>query len=172
MELLNAISSRRSIRSYKDISVEDSKLEQILKAGCAAPVGKNLYDNLRITVVENKEILHSISEGLKMNMHVDFDPLYNAPVLILVSTKKMPFPNIEFADAGCIMQNMMLEATEQELGSVVIWGSSMVVNAVPDLKNALQIPDEYTAVSGIAVGYTNETVEPKELSITIRVDKI
>lgn len=36
--------------------------------------------------------------------------------------------------AGCIMQNMMLEATEQGLGSVVVWGSSMVVNAVPDLK--------------------------------------
>lgn len=172
MELLNAISSRRSIRSYKDISVEDSKLEQILKAGCAAPVGKNLYDNLRITVIENKEILHSISEGLKMNMHVDFDPLYNAPVLILVSTKKMPFPNIEFADAGCIMQNMMLEATEQGLGSVVIWGSSMVVNAVPDLKKALRIPDEYTAVSGIVVGYANETVEPKELNLSIHVDRI
>lgn len=75
-----------------------------------------------------------------MNMHVDFDPLYNAPALILVSSKKMPFPNIEFVDAGCIMQNMMLEATEQGLGSVVIWGSSMVVNAVPDLKKALQIP--------------------------------
>ena len=44
MELLNAISSRRSIRSYKDISVENCKLEKILKAGCAAPVGKNLYE--------------------------------------------------------------------------------------------------------------------------------
>lgn len=172
MELLNAISSRRAIRSYKDIPVEDCRLEQILKAGCAAPVGKNLYDYLRISVVQNKEILCSISEGLKMNMQVDFDPLYNAPALILISTKKMPFPNIEFADAGCIMQNMMLEATEQGLGSVVIWGSSMVVNAVADLKKALQIPDDYTAVSGIVVGYANETVEPKELGISIHVDKI
>lgn len=67
---------------------------------------------------------------------------------------------------------MMLEATEQGLGSVVIWGSSMVVNAVADLKKALQIPDDYTAVSGIVVGYTNETVEPKELGISIHVDKI
>ena len=172
MELLKVISSRRAIRSYKETSVEDSKLEQILKAGCAAPVGKSLYENLRITVVKNKEILHSISEGLKMNMHVDFDPLYNAPVLILISTKKMPFPNIEYADAGCIMQNMMLEATEQELGSVVIWGSSMIVNAVPDLKKTLQISEEYTAVSGIVVGYANEKVEPKELELSIHVDTI
>lgn len=68
----------------------------------------------------------------------------------------------EFADAGCILQNMMLEATEQGLGSVFIWGSSMVVNAVPDLKKALQIPEDYTAVSGIAVCYASEEVEPKE----------
>ncbi|MGN0609603.1 MAG: nitroreductase family protein [Oscillospiraceae bacterium] len=172
MELLSAILSRRAVRSYKNIAVEDSQLEQILKAGCAAPVGKNLYDHLRITVVQNKDILRSISEGLKANMQVDFDPLYNAPALILVSTKKMPFPNIEYADAGCIMQNMMLEATEQGLGSVVIWGSAMVVNAVPDLKKALSIPDDYTAVSGIVIGYAGEAVEPKELTLSIHVDRI
>ncbi len=56
MELLNAISSRRSVRSYKNIAVEDSQPEQILKAGYAAPVGKSLYDNLRITVIQNKDI--------------------------------------------------------------------------------------------------------------------
>ena len=172
MELLNAISSRRAIRSYKETPVKDCHLEQILKAGCAAPVGKGLYNHLRLTVIQNKGILRSISEGLKANMGVDFDPLYNAPALILISAQKMPFPNIEYADAGYILQNMMLEATEQGLGSVVIWGSSMVVNAVPELKKALQIPEDYTAVSGIALGYANETVEPKELGLSIHVDKI
>ena len=172
MELQNAISSRRAIRSYKNTPVEDEKLYQILKAGCAAPVGRNLYDHLRITVVQNQELLHRISEGLKANMHVDFDPIYQAPVLILISSKKMPYPNIEFADAGCIMQNMMLEATEQGLGSVVIWGSSMVVNAVPNLKKALQIPDDHTAVAGIVTGYAKDAVEAKELTLSIHVDRV
>lgn len=172
MELRKAISSRRAVRSYKDTPVGDSQLEQILTAGCAAPVGKNLYDYLRLTVVQDREILRSISEGLKASMHVDFDPLYNAPALILVSSKQMPFPNIEYADAGCIMENMMLEAAEQGLGSVVIWGSAMVVNAVPDIKKALRIPEDYTAVSGIVLGYANEAVEPKELGLTIHVDRV
>lgn len=172
MELRDAISMRRAVRSYQTAAVEDAKLDKILKAGCAAPVGKSLYDYLRITVIQNSEILKSISEGLKTNMHVDFDPLYHAPVLILISSKAMPFPNIEFADAGCIMQNMMLEATEQGLGSVVIWGSGMIVNAVPDLKKILQIPEEYTSISGIVVGYAKEDVEPKALTHTIHVDKI
>lgn len=172
MELRNAIAARRAVRAYKDAPVEKAQLEQVLKAGCAAPVGKGLYDHLRLTVIQDKGILHAISEGLKANMHVDFDPLYNAPALILVSSQKMPFPNIEYADAGCILENMMLEATELGLGSVVIWGSSMAVNAVPELKRALQIPDDYTAVSGIVVGHANQTVEPKELSLSIQTDWI
>lgn len=56
--------------------------------------------------------------------------------------------------------------------SVVIWGSGMIVNAVPDLKKILQIPEEYTSISGIVVGYAKEDVEPKALTHTIHVDKI
>lgn len=67
---------------------------------------------------------------------------------------------------------MMLEATEQGLGSVVIWGSSMVVNAVPDLKKALQIPDDHTAVAGIVTGYAKDAVEAKELTLSIHVDRV
>lgn len=172
MELVNAITARRAIRAYQDTPVEEAQLDMILKAGCAAPVGKSLYENLRITVVQNKELLGAISGGLKAAMHVEFDPLYNAPVLILISSKKMPFPNIEFADAGCMMQNMMLEATEQGLGSVVIWGSAMAVNAVPQLKKALGLSDEYTAVAGIVVGHAAETAAPKELALTVAVDRV
>lgn len=48
----------------------------------------------------------------------------------------------------------------------------MIVNAVPDLKKILQIPEEYTSISGIVVGYAKEDVEPKALTHTIHVDKI
>ena len=48
----------------------------------------------------------------------------------------------------------------------------MVVNAVPDLKKALLIPDEYTAVSGIVVGYAADTADVKELTLSIHVDRI
>ena len=34
------------------------------------------------------------------------------------------------------------------------------------------ISSEYTAVSGIVVGYAEEKVEPKELSLSIQVDRI
>lgn len=41
METLNAIFTRRSIRKYKNIPVEQEKLLQILQAATAAPSARN-----------------------------------------------------------------------------------------------------------------------------------
>ncbi len=44
MEIIEAIRARRSIRSYKDHSVEEEKLERVLDAGRLAPSARNLQD--------------------------------------------------------------------------------------------------------------------------------
>jgi len=172
MELLKAISSRRAVRAYTGEQITEEQLDLILKAGCAAPVGKSMYDQMHLTVIQNPEVLSTISESLKMSMHVEFDPLYNAPTLIAVSSEQMPFPGIEAADTGCILENMMLEATDQGLGSVVIWGSGMAINNVPGLKKKILLPEACTGVAGIVVGYAKEEVEAKELELSIRVNRI
>lgn len=109
---------------------------------------------------------------MKSMMHMDDDPLYHASTLILVSAAEMPYPGIEIADAACILENMMLAATEQGLGSVVIWGSGMVVNHTPGLSQKAGIPDGYSAVSGIVVGEKAMEVEPKELAWSIRINRV
>lgn len=172
MELLEAISGRRSIRAYTDEKVSETKLEMVLKAGCAAPVGRSLYEKMHITVIQEESLLKEISDIMKLNMHMEDDPLYNASTLILVSAAEMPYPGIEIADAACILENMMLEATEQGLGSVVIWGSGMTVNHAPGLKQKAGIPDGYSAVSGIVIGEKAMEVEPKELTFSIKVNRV
>ena len=172
MELLEAISKRRSIRAYTDEKVSGAKLEMVLKAGCAAPVGRSLYEKMHISVIQEESLLKEISEAMKANMHMEDDPLYNASTLILVSAAEMPYPGIEIADTACILENMMLEATEQGLGSVVIWGSGMTVNHVPGLRQKAGIPDGYSAVSGIVVGEKAMEVEPKELAFSIKISRV
>lgn len=172
MELMKAIAARRSVRSYKQEQISDEQLDSILKAGCAAPVGKNLYENLRITVIQDNSVLSEISSHLMAMMHTEDDPLYGAPTLIIISSKPMPFPGIELADTGCILENMMLEATEQGLGSVVIWSSGMAVNTIPGLKEKLSLPDEYTTVAGIVTGYAGTQPQEKEMALSIHVDRL
>ncbi len=172
MELLEAISKRRSIRAYTNEKVAETKLKIILEAGCAAPVGRGLYDKMHITVIQEKSLLKEISEAMKSAMHTDDDPLYGASTLIVISAAEMPYPGIEIADTACILENMMLEATEQGLGSVVVWASGMIVNHTPGLKQKAGIPDGYSAVSGIVVGEKAMEVEPKELACTIKINRV
>lgn len=172
MELLEAISKRRSIRAYTGEKVSEAKLGMVLKAGCAAPVGRSLYEKMHITVIQEESLLKEISEVMKANMHMEDDPLYNASTLIIVSAAEMPYPGIEIANTACILENMMLEATEQGLGSVVIWGSGMTVEHTPGLKQKAGIPDGYSAVSSIVVGEKAMEVEPKELTYSININRV
>lgn len=172
MELLEAISKRRAIRAYTAEKVSEAKLEMVLKAGCAAPVGRSLYEKMHITVIQDAGLVKEISDAMKAAMHTEDDPLYHASTLILVSAAEMPYPGIEVADTACILENMMLEATEQGLGSVVIWASGMIVNNTPGLKQKAGIPDGYSAVSGIVVGEKAMEVEPKELTLSIEINRV
>lgn len=172
MELLEAISRRRAIRAYTGEKVSEEKMDVILKAGCAAPVGRGLYEKMHITVIQDRAILKEISDTMKASMHTEDDPLYHAPALILVSAAEMPYPGIEIADAACILENMMLEATEQGLGSVVIWASGMIVNRTTGLKQKVGIPDGYSAVFGIAVGEKAMEVPPREFTFSININRV
>ena len=172
MELLEALSKRRSIRAYTDEKVSEAKLEMVLKAGSAAPVGCSLYEKMHITVIQHESLLKEISDAMKLNMHMEDDPLYNASTLIIVSAAEMPYPGIEIADTACILENMMLEATEQGLGSVVIWGSGMTIERTLGLRQKAGIPDGYSVVTGIVVGEKAMEVEPKELTLSIKINRV
>ena len=127
---------------------------------------------LEATVIQEESLLKEISDAMKANMHMEDDPLYNASTLIIVSAAEMPYPGIEIADTACILENMMLEATEQGLGSVVVWGSGMTVDHVLGLRQKAGIPDGYSAVSGIVVGEKAMELEPKELTFSIKVNRV
>ena len=57
MELFEAINKRFSNRKYLDKQISDGDLEKILKAGMQAPVGRAKYEDMHITVIQNKELL-------------------------------------------------------------------------------------------------------------------
>jgi len=44
MDVITAIKTRKSIRSYKDKPIEDAKLEAVLEAGRLAPSARNLQE--------------------------------------------------------------------------------------------------------------------------------
>ena len=167
METMKAIAKRKSTRAFMpDQAVAKPELDAILAAGCAAPVGAGDYSSLHLTVVQNPETLSKISEAVKEAFHMDRDVLYGAPVLVLVSSSEPKFPNIQYANVGCVMENMLLAATDLGVDNIYLWGAVNVIANMPELQKELGIPGGFTPISGAALGYAAE----KKLEITLAIN--
>ena len=167
MNTLEAIAKRVSVRSYKSEQISEEALEKILKAGMAAPVGRGRYDNLHITVVQNRELLDKIGNGFSelfskmFNQKVDKN--FGAPTMIFVSEKD----GMDNANAACVLENMIIAATSMEIDNILWAGGCMVVKQDDELRNALGIPEEYIPSLCASFGYAKEPEEAKVHTITV-----
>lgn len=174
MELKDVLALRHSVRSYTNRPVSRENLETILKAGCAAPVGRRAYDSMHLTVVQQEEALDDIRR-LVWEAYGDSigDPMYGAKTLVLVSAKQKGEPLLmESCNAGCILENMLLQATELGIGSVYLLSVGLAFAEGSPMYEKLEIPDGFSFVSGAAFGYTDEQAEAKELSIHLTMNTI
>lgn len=175
MEMLKAIAMRKSTRGYKAEQISDESLTVILNAGCAAPVGMGAYDSVHITVIQNSDLLDKIT---KVTANVfgnpNMKPFYGAPTLVIVSGKpNEKSPNVEVANAACIIENMTLAATNINIGSVYLWAFLSSFSADKELLKELDLSIGFVPVSGIALGYsTDPLTKEKELKQTIGINTI
>ena len=102
---------------------------------------------------------------------MDRDVLYGAPVLVLVSSSEPKFPNIQYANVGCVMENMLLAATDLGVDNIYLWGAVNVIANMPELQKELGIPGGFTPISGAALGYAAEDSQAeKKLEITLAIN--
>lgn len=153
MELSQAIFSRCSCRSYTDEPVSAEQLDAVLAAGNAAPVGMGAYHTVHLTVIRNQAFRAALSEATRQFMKRDGDPLYGAPILILVSAKPAMPPTIEFQNTGVILENMMLAATDLGLGSVYLMGAIAALKTKPELVEQLALPEGFVPIAATALGH-------------------
>ncbi|MBC5997513.1 nitroreductase family protein [Romboutsia ilealis] len=171
METLKAISLRKSVRSYKPEQISDEVLEIIINSAFKAPIASAKYDSLHITVIQNTEIIKKmVVEAAEMvskmiNKKLDWD--FGAPTLIIVSSTPAMMPGIEFANAACVLENMVLAATDQKVDSLIWGGPTGIIKQDALLKKSLGIPDEFSPVLCASFGYATDYEEPKEHTISV-----
>lgn len=113
---LQLAKERFSVRYYAKTPVEQEKIDAILEAARVAPTAKNLQP-FQIYVLKSEEAIAKINKLSRC--------AYNAPVVFLVCYDKSkawvsPFDandNSGVMDTSIVGTHMMLEATEQGLGS-------------------------------------------------------
>ena len=169
MELKQAIFTRCSCRCYTDEPVSEEQLNAVLAAANAAPVGMGAYGTVHLTVIRSKEFIAALSKATCEFMKREGDPLYGAPVFVLVSAKPGMPPTIEFQNTGTIMENMMLTATDLGLGSVYLMGAVAALKTKPELVEKLNLPEGFVPVAAAALGHPAQPAVLREAQQKIEV---
>ena len=166
MTMMETICSRKSVRSYTGENITAEELEVILKAANASPVGMGQFDSLHLTVITNKELLAKIeASAAAMFGKTDMHPLYGAPTLILVSSRK-PAPmmeNVAFSNAAIMAHNMALAATELGVGTCYIWGATAAMSRNPEILADLKLPEGFIPCCAMCFGKTDIAYEAREI---------
>lgn len=162
MNVSEVILRRQSFRAYLDKPVSDDDLEKIIGAGRWAPnagpfqitVIRNADLRKKINDSTHKAMLESGIEFLKQRASLPgYQPLYGAPVLILVSAPG-DLPNSPF-NAALAAENMILQATELGLGSCFLQSlkRALVGESNKELAKEAGIPENYDLQCGIVLGH-------------------
>ena len=157
MELLEAITKRRSIRKFKDKIPDDELIEKIVEAGIWAPSAGDLQSwDAVIVKDQNTKVKIGIAAYVQ-------EFVAKAPVLIVVCANEASAGarygergrNLYcIQDASCAALNMMLRAYDLGLGSA--WVGAFKEE---DIAAELNLPAHVRPVALIPLGYPDE--EPK-----------
>ncbi len=155
MEVFEAITKRRSIRKYKDEPISEDVLLEVLRAGQLAPSAKNLQP-WRFVVALNKEVRERLVPACANQKFVGEAAAVIAAVGINPSYIMRCGVSAQIVDIGIALTHMVLAATEKGLGTCFIGAFNQ-----EEVKQVLEIPEEYQVVDLITVGYPAEEPPPR-----------
>ena len=156
---LDIIRTRRSCRSYKQQQITDEQLNAVLEAGTYAPTSRGLQSPF-IVAIQNKDLLKQLAEMNAEVMGATTNPYYDAPTYILVFVPD-GFANGVY-DAALVLENMMLAAHAQGLGSCWIHRERemFATEEGKELMKQWGLPEGLVGIAALALGYPNGEPSP------------
>ena len=149
MEFKDLYLKRRTCRSYVSKNVEEEKINYILDAGMHAPVSRCAYKDYILYSLKGEKFEKVISI-IKETRGMDIS--YGSKNVILVYSRNN---SVELAnqDAGSIIENMCLAASDLSLGSTFSYSVARLIQASIECQEILNVPSEFKVLSGVFVGY-------------------
>ena len=167
MEFDQVLSLRQSNRAFTDRQVSREQLSALLNAAMAAPTAMARFERLHLTVVQDPAVLEELNQLFQRAVGDESAyPTYHAPAIICVSDSVEDEELLMGANVGCVMENMLLKATELGRGSVYLFGLFAATRALSDqtrIPKLLKLPEGFRPVSAIAVGYPAQPLSAREV---------
>lgn len=149
MDVFEAIQARKSVRSYDSSPVPEDVLQRLLEAARLAPSASNRQP-WHFVVVTDPEKRRALSGG----PYAKF--LKDSPVVIVGCGDTKLSPHWYQVDVAIALQQLVIAATAEGLGTC--WIGSLYEDQV---KTLLKIPDHYSVIAMIALGYPKEKMDLK-----------
>ena len=172
-ETLKNIADRYTCRDFKDTSLSDQQIEELVKAALSAPSARNLQP-WHVIVVTDKAVVDGIDEEGMRILRDDEDQtmyenmmsrggklFYNAPCLMIVLSDGSKWGTL---DCGILCQNVVIAAESMGLGTCIVGMAGVPLNGpkAAEYEKRLSFPQGYTFAIGILVGAINSGKEPHE----------
>ena len=150
-EVIKAIKTRRSVKSYKPDAIPTELLDAILEAGTYAPTGRNMQSPIIIAVTD-KTTRDRLSRLNAQVMGMDGDPFYGAPAVLVVLADRSR--STYLYDGSLVMENLMLAAHSLGLGSCWIHRAKEVFDSAEgkELLSSLGIKGDYEGIGNCIIG--------------------
>ncbi len=152
--MLEAIRKRRSIRKYLDEPVPADKLEILLRAAMQAPTARNLQP-WEFVVTQNRDIMNRIPE---VHPYSQMVRTAGAAILVCGNTKLQKDISYLLEDCSAAVQNILLEAVNQELGAVWL-GIYPKRDRVQGISRLFNLPEHIVPIALVSIGIPGETKE-------------
>lgn len=155
MDVLDAIMSRRSIRSFLPNPIEPKKLEQVLEAGRQAPSASN-QQPWRLIVVTDPKVRQQVATAARDQKFVG-----EAPVVLVGCAVKTD--RVMTCGQHCYPIDLAICMTTMSLAAVSLGLGTCWIGAFHEdkVKEILGIPPEIRVVELMPLGYPAEHPEPR-----------
>jgi nitroreductase len=156
---LSVIYNRKSVRHYIEKPVSKGDLEELAKAGMAAPTAGDKRPWAFILINE-KDKLNLLAECLMWGQMLK--TAGGAIVVCGIPSRSFPGVESEFwiQDCSAATENILLAVEEKGLGAVWI-GIHPNVERINNVRNILNIPPDVVPLNIISIGYPVGDEKPK-----------
>ncbi|HZJ83681.1 MAG TPA: nitroreductase family protein [Clostridia bacterium] len=151
MDILQAISSRRSIRKFTGEQISEDQLTTILKAGFQAPSAHNFQPREYI-VVRDKDIIERIP---KFHPYTKMLPSAGCGIIVCGDKEKQKETGFLVSDCSASIQNLLLAIEGLGLGGV--WcGLYPIEKLMEPMSELLELPEHIIPIGMVVVGVKAE----------------
>lgn len=153
--------ARKSVRRYLPDAVESEKVEQLLRAGMAAPSGKDVRP-WELVVVTDRAELDAMADRLPYAKMLRYAPM---AIVVCGDTTKSSY---WYLDCSAAAENILLAAESLGLGAV--WTAAYPYDdRMEAVRETIALPEHVHSLCVIPVGYPAAPTKPRDKWDELRV---